>query len=38
MHRCITTLANKAPVQRVCDLLEVNRSGYPSFANHGRQT
>ena len=28
MYRCIMTLAKKAPVQQVCDLLEVNRSGY----------
>lgn len=27
-HRCITTLAKKASVRRVCDLVEVNRSGY----------
>ncbi|WP_018873759.1 IS3 family transposase [Thioalkalivibrio sp. ALJ16] len=28
MHRCITTLTEKASVQRVCDLLEENRAGY----------
>ncbi len=28
MHCCITALAEKASVQRVCDLLEVNRSSY----------
>ncbi|WP_020146591.1 IS3 family transposase [Thioalkalivibrio sp. ALJ15] len=28
MHRCIRVLTEKASVQRVCDLLEVNRAGY----------
>ena len=28
MHRCVTTLAKKASVKRVCDLLEINRSSY----------
>jgi len=28
MYRCITTLAENVPVKRMCDLLEVSRSGH----------
>ncbi|WP_155988213.1 MULTISPECIES: IS3 family transposase [unclassified Thioalkalivibrio] len=37
MHRCITALKEKALVQRVCDLLETNRSSYYAAQTRGRR-